>query len=796
MQKQMKKQNWVQRILPIFLAAVLLIGIFPASAAPQDDATPVSAIVSEVVSLREECVKHFLCEDGTYIAATYASPVHYKANGEWKDIDNRLALNSRALSAAGKGTYTPRASAFPVSIPQAFSDGQQITVSNKGYTFGFGVSAEKQTVSLQSAATLVEVKALPSAFTSQREAGQEKQGKQTAAERVREYNAEKMAADNVSSAVVYEGLFRGTALEYIVMPNRLKENFVVTVPQAEYIYRFDVSMDGLVSMPQDDGSILLVAASNPEEAIFSLEAPYMYDAVGETSHAIEMVLVDGVLTVTADAAWLNADNRVFPAVIDPSVIINTNSQSVIKDTFVSSWAGSLNYISDAKLYSGKSLIGERTRTYVKFSLPTIPSNSRIAYAQFELMKVWTSASSVLNVRKLSTYWDPSTITWNMQPISATANSADSLPLVDSRNTASGSDVYRFDITSALKGWYYGSTTGNTNNNGLVITIPNENTIAQIDLYSSETSSTAQRPVLWFGYETDSTVYLFKTDTYSFENYDTCPDVDCNGFGHCFGMSATSSMYHLRLLNIANIYGNYTQGLYMLSTATPTIKAPICHYQDIQGSYSNQAIVAGGSWYLNYVSNITADWTALVNYVKSGNYNNKGSLQIGYRGVANGKLGGHSINFLRYEVVGGQERIYAYDNNFPNTETYFYKDASNKVQQAQGATFDSSSINCMALRSVSTYFGIAQQFNAAKVIYANQGVISVVGASEYPMDGDNRVMIEIPEQLSAVKIIPLVDNATFEYLGNTYSFGRSSANNIGRFRLAAPGVNPSLTISKS
>ena len=83
-------------------------------------------------------------------------------------------------------------------------------------------------------------------------------------------------------------------------------------------------------------------------------------------------------------------------------------------------------------------------------------------------------------------------------------------------------------------------------------------------------------------------------------------------------------------------------------------------------------MAGGSYYLNYVNNITSDWTEVVNYVKSHAYDDKGSLQIGYRGTyidkGEVKQAGHAINFLRYSEVGGQPRIYAYDNNFPNGET--------------------------------------------------------------------------------------------------------------------------------
>jgi len=286
-------------------------------------------------------------------------------------------------------------------------------------------------------------------------------------------------------------------------------------------------------------------------------------------------------------------------------------------------------------------------------------------------------------------------------------------------------------------------------------------------------------------------YTFGKDTYSFQNYS-----DSHSNGHCFGMSITSSAYHLRLLDIAIIGGNYSQGLYALS-ATSTVKAPICHYQQIQTS---QAVVAG-SW---CSSNITSDWTAVVNYVKSGKYNNTGELQVVY----DHDPYGHAVNFLRYAEVSGQPRIYVYDNNFPNVETYFYRDNQGRVFQAPNATFNGygdGSITCMGLVDVAKYMTIAGKFDPKRVIYADKDAISINGIVALTMKGDfelgKRVMYEIPDHLNEVTIIPLVDNAAFDYLDNEYSFGTINKDTIGIFKLSVlkEGTitqNPSLTITQS
>jgi len=279
-------------------------------------------------------------------------------------------------------------------------------------------------------------------------------------------------------------------------------------------------------------------------------------------------------------------------------------------------------------------------------------------------------------------------------------------------------------------------------------------------------------------EPEKNIYKFGRDTYGFQNFG---DSDSPG-GHCFGMSVTSSGYYLGLLDISITGGNNNQGLYALS-ANSTVKAPICYYQPRQGSPALKATVAGGSTYKTGVSNITSDWTEVVNYVKSHAYDDKGGLQIGFR---KNSQGGHAINFLRYSEVDGQPRIYAYDNNFPKSETYFYKDNQGLIRQAPNSTF-SGAIDCIALRNVATYFSIAGGFNLTHVIYADKDTISVENAVVYPMDGNielgEHVMFEIPEQMEQVVIIPLTDGAAFKYLDNTYSFGKIDDDTIGILTLS-------------
>ena len=274
-------------------------------------------------------------------------------------------------------------------------------------------------------------------------------------------------------------------------------------------------------------------------------------------------------------------------------------------------------------------------------------------------------------------------------------------------------------------------------------------------------------------------YNIGDETYSFANFG---DSDSRG-GHCFGMSVTSAGYYNQWIDIGRIGGNANTSLYTFSN-TQTVRKPICYYQPIQGNYSLRATVAGGTIYRTGRSDIYSDWNAAVNYVKDHSYDGTGQLQIGCYKIGEG---GHAINFLRYENVNGQDRIYAYDNNFPDRETYFYKASNGNVYQAPVQTF-SGAIDCIALRDIGVYFSIVGDFNATHAVYVLKDSATVQGYTysymEGAFDGLEYVMYEIPANVSSVTIIPKVDNADFIYMDTGYSFGTITDETYGVLTFAS------------
>lgn len=279
----------------------------------------------------------------------------------------------------------------------------------------------------------------------------------------------------------------------------------------------------------------------------------------------------------------------------------------------------------------------------------------------------------------------------------------------------------------------------------------------------------------------SSVYNLGEETYSFENYSSFLTA-----GHCFGMAITSSGYYLGVLDSSKV-GASNGNIYKLKRSSK-VEDPINYCQKRQGSYAVNSIVAGGTyWKLSNINqkinpkyNIAADWKSVVNYVKNHEYDDKGMLELGLQidGVSC-----HSVNFLRYSKVDGQDRIYAYDNEWPTGELYFYKGSDGKVYMEPTILYGNTPIDSIELSNVKKYLNLVEASNSKALsrylthaIYAEKGTISVEGATDYPFSADTvgteYIVFEVPENFDKVNITPLVDNATLIYLDKEYSFSKS------------------------
>lgn len=482
----------------------------------------ITPIMGEITELRTENAKHYRHEDGTYTAAVYPEPIHYMdSSGAWKDIDNTLTLKS----VAGKATYTPAAAALDIRIPQDFSNNQMLTIGKNGYTVGMRIKSSDnlETMSRESATASTTINSAKAVINNNFESLQAVNTSPvidaTASNnlKVEAENKQFMKLEKKVSAVNYNGVLDGANLQYVITPSRVKENIIVTKTQDSYVYQFELALDGLTPVAQENGSINLYENIEDEEPLFTIEAPYMYDATEETSFDVTMSLNGNILTVTADAEWINDADRKFPVVIDPTFSANS---STFFDATANRNTPDLHFPTYNLLYAGNGLLNLR-RTYIKFTLPQLPEGSVVTESNLTLIQqdVHLGSSDMkLMAFDLSEVgsWTENSISWIDQPVAESNNAAiangkiKTLDYASFQTTNVDGSTYSFNITKAVKNWYEGYA-----NNGVMITSSDEGVNSQAAFYSSEHEDATLHPAVTINYSNN----VGLEDYWSYETVD-------------------------------------------------------------------------------------------------------------------------------------------------------------------------------------------------------------------------------------------------------------------------------------
>ena len=316
--------------------------------------------IGEDISKRTENAKYIRMSDGSYYVAMYNNAVHYQdEKGVWQDIDNTLFESSASDSddvagvATNKGKHT-------VKFANNSNSSKLVAIKQDKYKISFNlVDANKSKVAKVTNPT-------------------EHADDVTELEKITVLN-------KMISSVKYADILEGVDLEYVVSGNDVKENIIVKEKAETYIYQFDMKLNKLAAEIQDDGTIAL-KDDKSGEVVYTIAMPYMFDANGEHSKEVTYTLEqinnkEYRITVTADAEWINAEERAFPVTIDPPVT------SVLDDSTVKETSVSTNYGNDEKAYISVNGSNESYTYYKINSLPPIPQDSIVIDAQLSLYQM-------------------------------------------------------------------------------------------------------------------------------------------------------------------------------------------------------------------------------------------------------------------------------------------------------------------------------------------------------------------------------------------------------------------------
>lgn len=492
------KGKWMKRVISVLVAMALFAQMVPigvmASTPENSETTNNSSaqvgaeILREEPSLRDESEKHFLLTDGSYLAVSYGLPVHYQdETGDWQDIDNRLTLvNNR-----GTAVYETASNSSTTMFSATLADGRILssgvgdtsvsmylldTVPMNGLSANVqaGLVTDDDVIAFnRTAEAVVVMDDDAAAFSDTMQ--QDNPG----------WDMDDVMPENLESSVLYEDVFPGVDLLYTAYSHNIKEQIIVNVPQTEYRYHFLLKLDNLTAVQNQDGSIFLNDESGT--LVYYIPAPYMEDAEGAYSESVTYTLdhVDGdiVLTVEAEASWINAEDRQFPVAIDPTLISYKQALNAEREVpFFSGYIaeGEAGYIRgfNQRIYAGyssytSSNTGNRLQEmeiYTHFrEMPAIPNGSVIVNAVYGAYQ-WEYSNVACPQMDVAVYEVTSpcrenfsyygwlyNVTWNSKP---TYNAENMIDYVTVSN-ATLNTYATWDITELVKKWYNEGTENRT-----------------------------------------------------------------------------------------------------------------------------------------------------------------------------------------------------------------------------------------------------------------------------------------------------------------------------------------------
>jgi len=290
-------------------------------------------------------------------------------------------------------------------------------------------------------------------------------------------NEKKKTLNKIASSIIYDNILPDIDLSYSLISDKVKENLIINNKLENNVFTYNIEVKNLVAIKQENNSIIFYDKVDKSKAVFLIRSPYMFDSKGEESTDIEVILEETkkgyALSIIPNKEWLNNTERVYPITVDPDIITDLSSNSII-DTFVCSNDTDNKALNQYLRVGNNSSVGT-TRSYIKFNLPSLTSAEMVTQAQLNIVLNSAPASNQINVHKVTSYWNSdasSGLSWSNKP---GFNSK-----IEDYNIVSGSNKWvTWDVTSIAKEWY------NTGSNyGLMLKSNNES-ITDSSLWSSD-----------------------------------------------------------------------------------------------------------------------------------------------------------------------------------------------------------------------------------------------------------------------------------------------------------------------
>ncbi len=456
------------RLFSVILAVILAVMTLPLYAFAMEDATvpggenqetvesenPTNILPGEIyeeTSLREENVKHIHLQDGSYLAVTYASPVHYlDDDGQWQEIDSRLSLIGGEFSTSDA----------------RIKFAKKITGNENLFTLHNGNA--KLTFSLVGAIKGTDGTVVPNVFDDDPDP------------------INKLTdLGRLSSTMRYENILDGVDLEYITSAGAVKENLIVKEPSGICEYSFRMKLNNLTALLNEDGSVSLLNTDG--DTVYYIPAPYVYDNAGAVADGAYYTLTGSgntlTLTVHLPKDYMNSPDRAYPVTVDPAI---NGAYGEFSDTYIIENLSKASHGASDTLRTGTTSSGGTHIIYWKQNqLPTLPQGAQVTDAKLSLYfkdsggRINISDTELaLGIYRVSEDWTES-LNWNAYSAQNMGKIAELQDFTVIDSISSVGSYINWTISDLVRSWY-----GGTSNYGVAIK-PIGGTARNLDFASSD-----------------------------------------------------------------------------------------------------------------------------------------------------------------------------------------------------------------------------------------------------------------------------------------------------------------------
>lgn len=303
-----------------------------------------------------------------------------------------------------------------------------------------------------------------------------------------------------NGTVTYAGVLPDTDVELVPLAEGFKENIVLRSADAANSWVFPLDVKGLTPRIAADGDVEFTDADGKVTATIphaymedSKVDPRSGDAAQSRAVRYELTTVDGepALRMTADRAWLDDPERVYPVTVDPTV---TASNSTYAQNTI---AG--DHSTETQIKVGSYDAGtNKANSFLQFSsLGTTLKGQKVSAATLNVYALWSSVCDAkpFTVHPITQSWTPSGVTSYPGPAyGSSIGTATGTPGASCSNSDGGADVGVKMPVSLSTSWFTQVATGGANH-GLALTAPTTDNLHWKKFHSDNSATAAWRPAL-------------------------------------------------------------------------------------------------------------------------------------------------------------------------------------------------------------------------------------------------------------------------------------------------------------